>query len=265
MEKGKKYLQRTVVAGDTMEIYKTQSSRYGVYIPRSENKGNTPEEMKKNNQRNAQRKLRQLINANFQDDDYHLIYRYFKQTRPGSWKEAVEEMRRYWRRMQYEAKKEGITLRYIWEIEIGGRGAIHFHVIVNKADISFFTKQWKRQVTGEDGKKTWVKLGTIFCVPLWTDGQYRDLAKYIVKQTSKTFREMGGKRWNRSRNLIKPKETVKEIKAKQWRMEPKPPKGYIFDPSFPLENGICSITGLRYQRYGLIRIERQKRRDSMKI
>ena len=33
----KQYLQKTVVAGDTIEIYKTQSSRYGLSIPRMEN------------------------------------------------------------------------------------------------------------------------------------------------------------------------------------------------------------------------------------
>ena len=76
---------------------------------------------------------------------------------------------------------------------------------------------------------------------------------------------MKGKRWNCSRNLVKPKETVKEVIASQWRREPKPPKGYVFDPSFPLENGVCAVTGLRYQRYGLIRIERQRRREKMQI
>lgn len=262
MARPKKYLQKTVIAGDTIEIYKTQSSRYGLSIPRDENVGKTPEATVRNNQRLAERRLRQIINANFKDDDYHLIYKYFEHTHPANWKEAVEEMRRYWRRIQYEAKKAGIELRYIWAIETGKRGSIHFHVIVNKiekkAELSFFQKQWKRQVTGEDGKKTWIKLGPVYCMSLWSDGQYNDLAKYIIKQTSETFREMKGKRWNCSRNLIKPKETVKEVKASQWRQEPKPPKGYVFDPSFPLENGVCAVTGLRYQRYGLIRIERQR-------
>ena len=150
----KKYLQKTVVAGDTIEIYKTQSSRYGLCIPRSENVGKTPEAAMRNNQRMAQRHLRQLINANFQDEDYHLIFRYFKHTRPGSWKEAEEEMRRYWRRMQYEAKKKGITLRYIWAVEVGKKGGIHFHAVVNRQELSFFTQQWRRQTVGEDGRKT---------------------------------------------------------------------------------------------------------------
>ncbi len=261
----KTYLQRTVVAGDTIEVYKTQSSRYGLAIPRSENAGKTPEATLRNNQRLAERRLRQIINTNFQDDDYHLIFRYFLHTRPATGKEAAEEMRRYWRRLQYDAKKAGISLRYIWAMEVGKKGAVHFHAIVNRQDLPFFTRQWKRQVAGEDRKKTWIKLGTVYCVPLWTDGQYKDLAKYVIKQTSKTFRQMGGKRYNCSRNLKKPKETVKEVKARQWRQEPKPPKGYIFDPSFPLENGVCSVTGLRYQRYGLIRIDRQRRRERMRI
>lgn len=260
----KKYLQRTVVAGDTIEIYKTQSSRYGMAIPRAENAGKTPEAIQRNNQRMAERKLRQLINANFRDDDYHLIFRYFPHTRPGSRKEAAEEMRRYWRRLQYEAKKAGIQLRYIWAVEVGKKGGIHFHAVVSRQALSFFTRQWHRQITGPDGKREWVRLGTVYCIPLWTDGQYKDLAKYIIKQTSQTFRDMGGKRWNGSRNLQKPKETVKEVKASQWRQEPKPPKGYLFDPSFPVENGVCSVTGLRYQRYGLIRIDRQRRRERMR-
>ena len=108
-------------------------------------------------------------------------------------------------------------------------------------------------------------MGTVYCVPLWTGGQYTDLAKYIIKQTSRTFRAMGGKRWHSSRNLKKPKETVKEVKARQWRKEPTPPKGYVFDPSFPLENGVCEATGLRYQRYGLIKIDRQRRRERMQM
>ncbi len=261
----KKYLQKTVEAGDTIEVYKTQSSRYGLCIPRSENVGKTPEAAMRNNQRMAQRHLRQLINANFQDEDYHLIFRYFKHTRPGSWKEAEEEMQRYWRRMQYEAKKKGAKLRYIWATEVGKKGGIHFHAIVNRQALSFFTRQWRRQVVGEDGRKTWIRLGTVYCVPLWTGGQYTDLAKYIIKQTSRTFRAMGGKRWHSSRNLKKPKETVKEVKARQWRKEPTPPKGYVFDPSFPLENGVCEATGLRYQRYGLIKIDRQRRRERMQM
>ena len=85
MARPKKYLQKTVIAGDTIEIYKTQSSRYGLSIPRGENVGKTPESTMRNNQRLAKRRLRQLINANFQDDDYHLIYRYFKHTRPANW------------------------------------------------------------------------------------------------------------------------------------------------------------------------------------
>ena len=259
----RKYLIRTVTAGDTIEVFKTQSTRYGLNIPRVEHEGKTPAAVEKNNQRLAERKLRQLINENFQDNDYHLIFRYFKNLRPSSMTEAAEEFRRYLRRVQYDLKKDGLELRYIWAVEVGKKGAIHFHAIANRLDLTYFTKQWRRQTVDGSGGRVWQKLGTVYCIPLWTDGQYKDLANYIIKQTSQTFRAMGGKRYNASRNLRKPKETVKQVNASTWRKNPKPPKGYIFDPSFPLENGVCEITGIPYQRYGLIRIDRQRARERM--
>ncbi|WP_312644007.1 hypothetical protein [Hydrogenoanaerobacterium sp.] len=237
------YLIKEVTAGETKEIYKTQSSRYGYNIPRKENTGNTPEAVQKNNQRLAEDTLRQLINENFKHGDLHTTLKFFPPQRPKDPKEAQKHVQKWIRRMQTRLKKLEIEFKYIYAVEIGKKGAVHIHVIMNYVDIRIVRELWTH--------------GTIYFVPLYSEGQYRELANYIIKQTSEMYKQKGwtGRRYTPSKNLSKPKVEKRRVNAKTWREEPKPPKGYIFDSTFPLENGVCEVTGLTYQRYGLILIK----------
>ena len=50
--------------------------------------------------------------------------------------------------------------------------------------------------------------------PLDDTGNYRELAEYLIKETSKTFAEAAGpykKRWNQSKNLRKPKIKIEVV------------------------------------------------------
>lgn len=248
MKKKRKYLMNVIKAGDTIEIYKTQSSRYGYKIPRSENIAKTPEDVYKNNQRLAEDHLRQLINANFKNDDLHAILKYRADQRPETPKQAQRDVKVWVDKMRKALKRMKMEFKYIYAVEIGERGAVHIHVVMNCVDVRLIRRLWG--------------FGTVYLVSLYTDGQYRELANYIIKQTSKMYQRKGwsGRRYTPSKNLIKPESKKKEVTAKKWRKKPTVPKGYLLDPSFPLVNGRCEVTGIEYQRYGLIKIKTYKER-----
>lgn len=73
------YIIEVVQAGRTVEVMKYYSSRYGKKgIKRGERKALTKEEQIKVNKRAAEKKLRRLINENFQEGDTHLVLDYRK-------------------------------------------------------------------------------------------------------------------------------------------------------------------------------------------
>ena len=69
-------------SNQTIEVIKSYSKRIGDHRPRGGKEKPTAEEMEKVNQKNAEAKLRRLINANFGYGDYHLVLTYKKDLRP---------------------------------------------------------------------------------------------------------------------------------------------------------------------------------------
>ena len=63
-------------------------------------------------------------------------------------------------------------------------------------------------------------------------------------------------RYSCSRNLKIPVAEVKTYKRKTWSDEPKPPKGYYLDKE-TYHEGINPVTGYKYRRYILIRLNRR--------
>ena len=76
------YYRTEIRAGKTIEVIKSYSKRIGANKQRGKKEKPTAEEMKKVNERNAEAKLRRLINANFGYGDYHLVLTYKKDLRP---------------------------------------------------------------------------------------------------------------------------------------------------------------------------------------
>lgn len=71
------YIIEIVKAGQTVEVLKYYSSRYNKKgIGRGDRKKLTTEEQRKVNKRAAEKKLRRLINENFQEGDTHLVLDY---------------------------------------------------------------------------------------------------------------------------------------------------------------------------------------------
>lgn len=239
------YIKERCVAGDTIEISKRFSLRYGKKSrSRSDNKNETCKAMKEVNQRMAETKLRRLINHNFKGNDWHMTLTYRADERPRP-EESKKEVSNFLKRLRRLYKKEGLELKYVLVTEYL-RQSIHHHLIINSID-------------GRKIKELW-PYGRIHLVPLDDTGQYRELANYFVKQTSKTMHRKDSptkKRWSCSQNLEKPIPRKKIVPRKTFRQVPVPEKGYKIETD-SIVSGVSEITGKPYLYYTMIRIDRRK-------
>lgn len=235
------YYQTEIKAGRTIEIYRSYTKRTGKH-PRGDRVNKSPEEMEKANRRHAEKKLTRLINANFVDGDLHVVLTYKKEERPSP-EEAKKILAKFWRRMKAEYKKAEEELKYIVVTEYKNK-AIHHHCIINNPEGINVTMILKKLWDGIPKMTT-----------LWSDGQYKELAAYLIKETDKTFKDEDSgvkQRYSRSRNLIVPKPKTKVVKkANTWNKNPKPKKGYYIDYD-TLVNGIDGWTGREYQSYTMV-------------
>lgn len=238
------YYKKWIKAGRTIAIHKTYKKRKGA-TERGKKEKPTPEEMEKINQYTAVRKLTVLLNANFKDGDFHLILTYYKKYCPTT-SEAKGQIGTFIDNMRKAYKGMGVPFKYVHVTEYLNK-RIHHHLVIENVEDKNIAKLIKN---------LWA-YGNPKFVLLNTDGQYKDLAEYLIKETSKTYKEKKDKahkqRYSCSRNLVRPKEKEKIIKADRWLAEPKAPKGYYVDLN-TLENGIDRWTGREYQRYMLVQI-----------
>ncbi len=236
------YIQQTVKAGKTIEVFKYFSTRYGNSGARRGIRDKpTPEQQMKVNRDHAERKLRWLINENFKANDIHLVVTYKRENRPDI-ETALKQRRNMLRRFERVYENAGIEFKYIAVTEYKNT-AIHHHLIINRIDVSLLQDKW-----------TFGKLRPTY---LDDTGDYSELAAYLIKETDKTFRNEEvpiSKRWSCSKNLKKPKITKKIIKANTWNKIPKAIKGYYIDTD-SIYNGTHKFTGHPYQSYTMKLIE----------
>ena len=105
------YVERVTKAGNTIEIERYFTSRYKKKgISRGDKVKPTKEEQEKVNTRQAERKLRILINANYGYGDYHLVLDYIR--RKGQPDRTPEQMRQdidvFLRECRKEYRKAGL-------------------------------------------------------------------------------------------------------------------------------------------------------------
>lgn len=235
------YIEEVVFAGKTIEVSKKFSYRYkSKKVKREKNANPTPEAMKKINQRNAETKLRHSINENFGYKDIHLVLTYRRENRPTP-EQAKTDLENFLRRLRAYFKKHGNELKYIAVTEYKSR-AIHHHLVINSMDTRDLPDLW----THGQPRPTFLD----------DSGQYGQLAAYLIKETSKTFREedrIQGKRWRASKNLLKPTVVKRVVSSAGWRKMPKPRKGYYIEKGSE-RFGTSELTGFQYQFYRMIKI-----------
>lgn len=246
------YVESICRAGRTIEIERYYTTRYGCRgQTRADRCKPTPEEQVKINNRQAEKKLRRLINANYGHGDFHLVLSY--QRARGDPHRTADEMKddiqKFLRALRKEYKAQGLELKYIHVAEVGERGARHHHLVTNKSDTEAIQRCWPH--------------GRIHINPLDATGNYALLASYLIKYSSKTIgtdEKLQGKRWNASKNLTHPVPAVRVISERQWyKTEAKVPhrfKGKYYIDQDSVSVGIHSpeYSGYGYFRFTLVQL-----------
>lgn len=237
----KRYKRLTYVFQNVIEVYEYLDGRYGARgSPREKKKKPTPEQVKKRNQWNRERKARHKLRTWFHPNDYLVTLTYRKSDRPQDMKTAVKQLGKYLRPVRRAYQKAGDELRYLRNIEVGTRGAWHIHIIVNRitdADLIL---------------NTWPHGGVNFKL-LYEQGNFRELAAYITK-TPETDPRLKESSYHGSQNLPVPEPDVKRLAY--WRKDPQPTKGYCIDKE-EYHEGINPVTGCKYRYYTLIPFHRR--------
>lgn len=237
----KRYKRLTYIFQNAIEVYEYLDGRYGARgSPRGEKKKATPEQVKKRNQWNRERKARHKLRTWFQSNDYLVTLTYRKSDRPPDMKTAVKQLGKYLRRVRREYQKAGHELRYLRNIEVGTRGAWHIHLITNRiADADLILNSWP--YGGVDFKL------------LYERGDFRELAAYITK-TPETDPRLKESSYHGSQNLPVPEPEVKRMAY--WKKEPQPKEGFYIDKD-EFHEGINPVTGCKYRYYTMIRFHRR--------
>lgn len=215
----------------------------------------TPEQIKKQNQHMREKKVRHLIMANFSPGDLWCTLKYRKGSRPPLEK-VLKDFKRFRENLRRAYRKEGAELRYIYRIEIGKRGGIHIHFLVNRVDDLAekpITTLWGRIRDGAG----------VYYTPIHEDGDYQELAEYITKKPSE---EIAGQlelfpeedrehliRYSGSRNLIRPEPERKHCgrltMKKILTQGPQPSSPEYFIDKSTVRQGINRVTGYSYLYY----------------
>lgn len=236
------YIYREYRAGQTVEIYKTFSARYGKNLPRGPNCNPTSDSVRKNNDRLAEMKLRLLLNENFHKGDLFILLTYAE---PVDTLQARAELAKFIRTARTRYKAAGLELRYISVTEYLNT-RIHHHIVMNSIDPRVLQDIW--------GNRGQVRSELLY------GNDFAGLAAYLIKETKKTFRAdnaPSAKRWNQSKNLRQPTEIVRVISAKRWNAEPKSRRGYILIRESVVND--VSPFGIPYQHYRMVATYEKRR------
>lgn len=208
----------------------------------------TPEQIRQQNQRNKEKRMRRLIKANFSKGDMWITLKYKKGERPHI-SQVKKDLKKFIDLMRRRYKAQDIEFKFIYRLEIGKMGGIHIHMIIPRirgADIEI-QDAWKH------GRVNYESLD---------DGDYKELASYITKMPDEgSYKQLSMFpkeerrefiKYSSSRNLIRPEPERKEFKKRTVRkmiLEGiKPTKGYYIDKE-SIVIGINKYTGMSYIHY----------------
>ena len=235
---------------------------------RKKKKKPTPEQVLKQNQYNKEVRYRRLLRNNFYPGDFWVTLKYKRGGRK-SLEALKKDKKKFLDILRAEYRERGQPLKWIGRLEIGKRGGLHVHMVINRLagipDTDILIRDaWSRATEG----------GSIDYTTLRESGGYEELAKYIVKQAGeeiegqmKLFSKKDQKQLttvSSSRNLDRP-QPVRKL-YRHWTMRrilqdgPEPTPGYYIDDE-SIVTGRNPFTGLSYYKYTEIRIRPIDRRE----
>lgn len=257
---------------DSIEYEYTYAGKYGAKgEKRAKKQKLTKEQMQRQNQKNKEIRTRRLIKANFVQGDLWCCLKYPKGIRP-CLENVRKDLKKFINMVRKNYRDKGKEFKYIYRMEIGERGGIHIHILVNRiwnaqTDI-ILLKAWE-DVLNKRVKQSRKNSGLVDFKSIYETGGYQRLAEYIVEQPKKDSKEYKQLSLfapeqqkqllsiSSSRNLIRPEPQIKEVH--HWTMRrmledgPKVSKGYYVDK----ESVVCGInpyTGMSYFKYTEVRI-----------
>ncbi len=213
----------------------------------------SPEQIKRQNKINKEKKVRRLIKANFKRGDLWTTLKYPAGTRK-TFSEVKKDFEKFRRNLRGIYKKLKQEFKYIYRIEVGALGGIHIHILINRihgADTDVIIQSaWKYGIANHES--------------IYDAGGYAKLANYIVKlpeegseeyEQLSLFPDQDKKemvKYSTSRNLIRPE--AERTHYQRWTMRkaiedgPTPSKGYFIDKD-SIVYGINPYTGMSYLHY----------------
>ena len=232
------YVRKKYFFSDAIEVEEHHSARYGAPVQsRRPRRKKTPEQIAKINQLNRIRAIARLIHWNFAPEDYWLTITYKRELRPANLEEAKKDMKILRRKLQKAFREAAVPMKWIQKTEIGSRGGIHHHLLINRIPNldQIITRLWEK--------------GGIYIRLVYKQGGYRKLAEYIEKREGKEYY------YSRSRNMEEHPPKVETMKAKTFR-KIRIPQGYVLDPASLVE-GVNPL-GYPYRHYTLLKVEQGK-------
>lgn len=207
-------IRETVLAGQLIFNKITTRGRNKRKGKRKEKNNPTADQVQKMNQRYSEKELNIKLHHNFKAGDIHLTLTYAGEE--PSQEKARNEMKKFIDRLKRLYKKHDTEFKWILATEYENK-RIHHHMVVSYIDPKLLNKAWKN--------------GIVRPSFLEESGDWRKLASYLIKETSKTFRKENAfskRRWTCSRNVVSPNAHTEEVSAEQL-FEPKATKGYYID------------------------------------
>lgn len=257
---------------DSNEYEYTYAGKYGAKgEKRQKKKKLTKEQIRRQNQKNREIRYRRIIKANFSQGDLWCCLKYPKGYRI-SIEEVKKDLKKFLTMLRKNYKDKHQVLKFIYRMEIGARGGIHIHILVNRiwhvqTDL-ILLKAWEAVLLRRKIPRKRAS-GLLDYKSIYDSGGYQNLAEYIVKQPLEgseeyeqlsLFAPVQQKQLlsiSSSRNLIRPEPQIKHIH--HWTMRhiladgPKPKKGYYIDKD-SIVSGINPYTGMSYLKYTEVRI-----------
>mgnify|MGYP007070198445 CR=1 FL=1 len=216
----------------------------------------TPEQIKKQNQWNKTKRADRKIRANFKEgESTYITLTYKKELRPQTMGDFKDDRSRFLKGMRAEYKKAGITFKWVSRVEIGKRGAVHMHILVNDIPgvnmIALVKNNWDK---GRPDLKPVDDLNSGKLAEYFTKlapDEIKGQVSWMNEQDQKTITA-----YSCSRNLIVPEPEIKQCSRrtveKAIRDGIKPTPGYKVIPESVIY-GTNPFTGYSYLHYNEIR------------
>ncbi|MBK5261273.1 MAG: hypothetical protein JJE17_01720 [Peptostreptococcaceae bacterium] len=237
-------VKETCVAGSTIEVCLKMSSPKKKGERRAMRINVTPEKVKKINDRNAEKELTRILNHNFIPGDWHLVLTYSGEEPTEA--QAKKDRQAFIRTVNTEFKKQNKIFKNVSVTEFLHE-RIHHHIVCSFIDYETIARLWRHG----DVRPTLMK----------RDGNYKRLAAYLIKETTKTFRNDDSsfkRRFTCSRTIEKPEVRKEDVSFKYLNEEPKALPGYYIEQD-SIRRGTHEITGNPYLEYTMLSLTKKPR------